>query len=168
MSPNADHLKRIFKNQIRDAYSAETQLLEALPKLRERTADPALRRLFASHLEQTRGQLTRLGQIAEQLHFNPQGATCRAMQGLIADSLAAIDDTPDPDIRDTEIICAAQKIEHFEMALYSCLFSHAQLLSLEHAIPLLSHTLEQEDEADVRLSEIATDWINERPVPAVA
>lgn len=156
------HLIALFTEQIKDAYSAETQLLSAIPKLRDAASDENLRDAFDAHLEETQGQITRLEEICEHLGCSPKGHRCKAMAGLIEEGKEVVDDdSAEPAVKDAALICAAQKVEHYEMALYGCLLAYARLLSLPYAEQRIEHTLEQERGADSKLTEIAEQWVNE-------
>ncbi len=161
MSTKLDNLLKLFENQVKDAYSAEHQLLSALPKMTDAATDDALREAFRDHTDQTRAHAARLEKVAAELGFSPKGERCEAMQGLIAEGKKVIDDTDaDPNVKDAALICAAQKVEHYEIALYGCLCAYARILSLDEVQDLLEQTLAEERAADTKLTEIAEEWIN--------
>jgi ferritin-like metal-binding protein YciE len=161
MSTKLDNLLKLFQDQIKDAYSAEHQLLNALPKMTDAATDDALREAFRDHLEETRGQAARLETVASELGFSPKGERCEAMQGLIAECDEVIsNDDADLSVKDAALICAAQKVEHYEIALYGCLCAYARILSLTNVQDLLEQTLAEERAADTALTEIAEEWIN--------
>lgn len=156
------HLIALLTEQIKDAYSAETQLLKAIPKLRDAATDEGLRAAFDAHLDETEGQVARLEEICEHLGSSPRGHRCKAMAGLIEEGDEVIeDDSSDPAVKDAALICAAQKVEHYEMALYGCMLAYARILSLPFVAERLEHTLDQERAADTKLTEIAEQWVNE-------
>lgn len=161
MAIKLDHLQKLFFDQLKDAYSAETQLLEALPKMRDAATDPELARAFADHLKETQGHAKRITQICSTLDISPGGHMCKAMRGLIEEGADVLKDKDaDEAVKDAALICAAQKVEHYEMALYGCLNAYAEMLGHTDAGQLLSQTLEEEHQADTRLTEIAEGWVN--------
>lgn len=161
MSTKLDNLLRLFQNQVKDAYSAEQQLLAAIPRMMDAATDDSLRIAFRDHLEETRGQVARLDSSAAELGFSTRGERCEAMRGLVAeaDEIIAIHDA-DPNVRDAALICTAQKIEHYEIALYGCLCAYARILALTNVQDLLEQSLAEERAADTKLTEIAEEWIN--------
>ncbi len=156
-----DHLDKLFHKQIKDAHSAESQLLEALPKMHKAASDVELKAAFADHLKVTKTHISRLQEIAERLEFSPLGHHCNAMEGLIKEGAEVIEASDaDPSVRDAALICAAQKVEHYEVALYGCLRAYAEMLSHDSAQKLLAQTLEEERAADTHLTEIAMGTVN--------
>ncbi|MBX3386776.1 MAG: ferritin-like domain-containing protein [Phycisphaeraceae bacterium] len=156
-----DHLNKLFQEQVKDAYSAENQSLSALRMLRDAATDEELRSALGDHLAQTDAHASRLDEICDMLHFSPGGHKCRAMQGLIDEASEVVNnDEADPSVRDAAIICAAQKIEHYEIALYGCLRAYADLLSHDRASGILESTLTEERQADQTLTEIAMRSVN--------
>lgn len=160
MPTKLDHLEKLYVHQLKDAYSAEKQLLEALPKMRDAAADPKLSEAFADHLQETEGHINRLEQIFEKLEASPNGQKCKAMEGLIKEGGEVLKEDGEPATLDAALICAAQKVEHYEIALYGCLREYARLLGRDDAVALLEETLTEEKEADGRLTELAEQWVN--------
>jgi len=161
MSTKLDNLLKLFQEQIKDAYSAEHQLLSALPKMTAAATDDSLSEAFRDHTEETRGQAARLEKVAQELGFSPKGKRCAAMQGLIEEGDEVITNKDaDPSVKDAALICAAQKVEHYEIALYGCLCAYARILSLTNVQELLEQTLAEERAADTKLTEIAEEWVN--------
>lgn len=161
MSTKLDNLLKLFQDQVKDAYSAENQLVGAISKMADAATDDSLREAFRDHLEETRGQAARLEKVAAELGFSPKGERCEAMQGLVAEGAKIIGNSDaDPSVKDAALICAAQKIEHYEIALYGCLCAYARLLSLTEVQDLLEQSLAEERAADKKLTEIAEEWIN--------
>lgn len=161
MSIKLDHLEKLLQEQLKDAYSAETQLLEALPKMQDAATDTRLKQAFSDHLTETEGHVERLERICAELDVSPLGHRCKAMQGLIAEGADVVnDDEAEASVKDAALICAAQKVEHYEMALYGCLATYANLLGHENAASTISQTLEEERNADTTLTEIAEGWVN--------
>jgi ferritin-like metal-binding protein YciE len=153
-------LNDLFVDQLRDVYNAENQLVKALPKMAKAASAPELRDAFTQHLEQTRGHVERLDEVAEKMGVKPKGKTCRAMEGLIEEGKEWIDEDAEPDVMDAGLIAAAQKVEHYEIACYGCLCSWAKQLGDEDVYDLLQQTLAEEKETDERLTQLAESSIN--------
>ncbi|MBL0920703.1 MAG: ferritin-like domain-containing protein [Phycisphaerales bacterium] len=156
-----DHLEKLYVTQLKDAYSAEKQLLQALPKLRDNAHDEKLREAFEDHLGETKAHVERIERIFQSLDNKPAGHRCRAMEGLVEEGEEVLGEDGDPGTLDAALICAAQKVEHYEIATYGCLREYARLLGHEEAVALLDQTLEEEKNADLRLTQLAEDWINQ-------
>src|SRR5258708_7484040 len=152
-------LEELYLQELRDLYSAETQMLKALPKLAKAATHPELRTAFDDHLERTREHVERLDQILESLDAPARGKKCKSMEGLIAEAEERIGEQADPDVRDAGLIAAAQRMEHYEIAGYGCVCTYAHILSRDEDHDLLGQTLEAEKESDEVLSEIAATAI---------
>jgi ferritin-like metal-binding protein YciE len=152
-------LRDLFIEELRDLYSAETQLVEALPKMAEAATDSQLKQAFTDHLEQTEGHVERLKEIFEALDEKATGETCQAMEGLIKEGSQMIKAKGDSVVIDSGLIGAAQRVEHYEMAGYGTARSLAQRLGEEEAVTLLQETLDEESEADSLLTEIAENLV---------
>jgi ferritin-like metal-binding protein YciE len=148
-------LKHLYVKQLQDLYSAETQLVEAMPKMAEAATSPDLKAGFESHLKQTRGHVTRLEKIFVVLGEDPNGDKCKGMEGLIKEGSEMIDEDVVPEERDAGLIAAAQRVEHYEIAGYGTVATYAQLLGDEQARELLQETLQEEEETDETLTELA-------------
>src|SRR5690606_24874826 len=118
----------LYVAQLKDLYSAETQLIEALPKMAEAAAHPELKRAFQDHLQETKRQKERLEQIFRGLDQDPSGETCQAMKGLVKEGQDIIDADGDDAVRDAGLIAAAQRVEHYEIAGYGCVRTYAERL----------------------------------------
>ena len=153
-------LKDLYVEQLRDLYSAENQILKALPKMEKAAHDPALKAAFAKHLKQTEGQVERLATIFEGLGEKPTGHTCKAMEGLVAEGAETIHEKATPEVKDAGLIAAAQRVEHYEMAGYGTARTFAKHLKETAAAKLLQATLDEEVETDEALSELAETNIN--------
>jgi len=156
-----ESLRDLFFEQIQDLYDAEQRLTKALPKMAEASSSPELRGAFESHLSETKGQVTRLERIFEELGESPKTTTCDAMKGLIkeGDSMASdIDKSP---LRDAGLIAAANRVEHYEIAAYGSVRAFAHILGMDWAVSLLDQTLNEEKAADQKLTRIAENLINE-------
>jgi ferritin-like metal-binding protein YciE len=155
-----DTLKKLYVEELRDVYSAEQQLLKALPKMAKGASSDELKQAFEDHLEQTKGHVERLEEIFETLDEKPTGKTCKAMKGLIEEGSEILKEDGEDSVLDAGIIAAAQKVEHYEMATYGTLRTWADLLNEDEAASLLQETLDEEAQADKTLNELATEVIN--------
>jgi ferritin-like metal-binding protein YciE len=153
-------LRDLYVNELRDLHSAEVQLTAALPKMAEAASSSQLKKALTTHLEQTRGHVRRLEQILNALDEKPSGKTCEAMEGLIAEGEGYIKASGDDSVRDAGLIGAAQRVEHYEIAGYGTARSLANRLGEKNAAELLQRTLEEEGDADHKLSEIAEGEVN--------
>lgn len=167
MSLNVTNLKTLFVAQLKDAYSAESQIIDALPDMIDAAQSDELRKGLQNHLEETKGQRDRIVQIFNALDYKPGGERCAATAGLIeeADELVK-EHTKDPAAVDAAIICACQKIEHYEIATYGCLIAYAEQLGMTEAAKLLTETIEQERNADKTLTKAAFDFANAQAMSA--
>jgi ferritin-like metal-binding protein YciE len=156
-----DHLKKLYADQLKDLYSAETQLLKALPKMREKATAEKLAAAFDEHLKETEGHVKRLEQVFEKLDFGPHGEHCDAMEGLIKEGQEIISEDADERVRDAGLIAAAQKVEHYEIAGYGTVRALARVLKDEHGEKLLEQTLAEEKSADEKLTQLAEQWVNQ-------
>jgi ferritin-like metal-binding protein YciE len=155
-----ESLQDLYLEQLRDLHSAEEQIIEALPKMIEKTSHPELRRAFETHLRQTEEQLRRLEQIGEQPGQDLSGHTCKGMEGLLEEGEELMKERADSDVLDAALISAAQRVEHYEMAGYGCARTYARLLGLEDDAQVLQQTLNEEGETDHLLTELAERVIN--------
>ena len=155
-----DSLQKLFVEEMRDLYNAEKQILKALPKMAKAATSPDLKAAFVAHLEETKGQVVRLETIFEGLGKSPKGKTCKAMAGLVEESAELMQEDIDPAVLDAGLIAAAQRVEHYEMAVYGTVRTYAKLLKNTEAATLLQATLEEEAAADVKLSTLAESTIN--------
>ena len=154
-------LSDLFADHMKDLYSAENQLIKALPKMAKSATNPDLRAGFEQHLEETRGQAERIEQICEDLGISPKGKKCAAMEGLIEEGKEIMEEDASPAVLDAGLIAAAQKVEHYEIASYGTVRTWAEQLGLEDAVALLEETLEEEKATDEKLTELAVTIINE-------
>jgi len=150
----------LFLEQIEDLYDAEQRLVKALPKMAEASTTAQLRQAFESHLEQTRGHVRRLETIFREIGKDAKAQTCDAMKGLIEEGEDLIDDIENTTLRDAGLIAAANRVEHYEIAAYGSAKAFAQKLGLNNAVSLLAQTLEEEKEADRKLTSLAENAIN--------
>lgn len=159
MAEERHPLHDLFEDQIKDLYSAENQIIKALPKMAKNATNPQLRTAFERHLEETRNQVTRLEQIAEELDFSPKGKKCAGMEGLLEEGKEVMQEF-DEDTLDAGMIGAAQKVEHYEIAAYGTARAHAEMLGYTRAARLLQQTLDEEGRTDKKLSQLAESVVN--------
>ena len=152
-------LHDLFEDQIKDLYSAENQILKALPKMAKNATNPQLRTAFERHLEETRGHVTRLEQIAAELDFTPKGKKCKGAEGLIEEGKEVMEEFEEETL-DAGLIGAAQRVEHYEIAGYGTARTHAELLGYKKAARLLQQTLDEEERTDKKLTQIAESVVN--------
>jgi ferritin-like metal-binding protein YciE len=149
-------LKELYIDELKDLYSAENQLVKALPKMAKAATSEDLRTGFEEHLEQTKGHVERLETIFKQLGENPKGKKCKGMEGLIEEGSEAIEEY-EGGLLDAALIGAAQRVEHYEMAGYGTVIAFAEELGESKHVSLLNETLEEEKETDEKLTEMAGD-----------
>lgn len=150
-------LKELYIDELKDIYSAETQLVKALPKMAKAAASDELRSGFEEHLEQTKGHVSRLEQIFQALDEKPTGKKCMGMEGLIKEGGEAAEEDYEDDAKDAALIGAAQRVEHYEIAAYGTVRAMAEKLGEDAAVKLLSQTLQEEKDTDVKLSGLADE-----------
>jgi ferritin-like metal-binding protein YciE len=150
-------LKNLYIEELRDLYDAENRLVKALPKLAKAAESEELRAGFEEHLEQTKGHVDRLRQIFESLDERPDGKKCAAMIGLIQEGQDILDEDFEDGVKDAALISAAQRVEHYEIAAYGCVKTWAGLLGETQAQSLLEQTLNEEKEADGKLTELSSE-----------
>jgi ferritin-like metal-binding protein YciE len=158
MKPNS--LTDLYVDELRDLYSAEQQILKALPKMSEATSHAELRHAFEMHRQQTERHVGRLQQIFERLGENPRGRTCDGVEGIIKEGADLIDKDLDASVRDAGLISAAQRVEHYEMAVYGTVRTWAQQLGRADQASLLQETLDEEREANDLLTRLAVASVN--------
>jgi ferritin-like metal-binding protein YciE len=158
-------LHDLFVDQLKDMYHAEKQLVKALPRMAKAASEPELKNAFTHHLEETREQVNRLEQVFQEAGAKPRTKTCEAMEGLIEEAQELIKEKAEPEVCDAGLICAAQKVEHYEMAGYGCLRTWARQLGLDHAAELLQQTLDEEAHADEKLTQIAVSVVQAKLAP---
>ncbi len=153
-------LQDLFVDQLKDLYNAENQLVKALPKVAKTAKNPELKKAVEEHLEETKGHVTRLEKVFEEIETRARGKTCAAMEGLIAEAKELMAEKPEAEVHDAGLIGAAQKVEHYEIAGYGTLKTWARQLGMEKVARLLEETLEEEKAADQKLTEIAENMVN--------
>ncbi len=155
-----DTLEKLFEEELADIYSAETQLIDALPKMAKTATSPELKRGFETHLRETRTQAERIEKILQDMDKKPGRKTCKGMEGLIEEGTEAIKSDGDPAVIDAALIAAAQRVEHYEIAAYGCARTYAEMLGNENAVRLLQQSLDEEAATDKKLTTIAESVVN--------
>jgi ferritin-like metal-binding protein YciE len=150
-----DSLQKLYVEELRDLHSAERQIIQALPKMIKAASAPELKAALQDHLEITKEQLARLDQIFEKLGKKGTGKKCKGMEGVIADGKEILEEDMAPEVLDAAIISAAQHVEHYEMAGYGTVRTYAGLLGDKAAMKLLQMTLDEEGDADKKLTALA-------------
>jgi ferritin-like metal-binding protein YciE len=152
---NENALRDLYVNELKDLYSAESQLVKALPKMVSAATSPKLKAGFKKHLNQTRGHVRRLEQIFKGMKEGPHGKHCNGMEGLIKEGAEAISEDPGDEELDAALIAAAQHVEHYEMAGYGCVKTWARLLGERSAAKILEKTLKEEKQTDADLTTLS-------------
>ena len=152
-----ESLEDVFIDQLKDLYSAENQIVKALPKMVKGASSPDLKRAFEDHLEQTREQVVRLDQVMELVGATGKAKKCKGMEGLLEEGKEVLEEKSEatPAALDAALIAAAQRVEHYEIAAYGTCCTYAKQLGNRDALELLKLTMNEEEETDKRLSQIA-------------
>src|SRR5579871_4138213 len=150
-----ENLKELLVEELKDLYSAEKQIVKALPKIARGAASEDLKSAITEHLEITKGQVTRLEEIFAELEEKAKAKPCKGTQGLLEEGSEALKEADKGELRDLQLIGAAQRVEHYEMAAYGTAKAMAEKLGLSEAAELLNETLEEEGAADEKLTEVA-------------
>jgi ferritin-like metal-binding protein YciE len=153
-------LQDLYFHELKDLYSAEKQLIKALPKMAEAANDAKLAAGFREHLKQTKGHAERLEQILSGHKQSTRGARCKGMEGIVAEGAEMIEEEADKEVKDAGLISAAQRVEHYEIAGYGTARTYAELLGDKEAAKLLQTTLQEEEETDKKLTTLAKSSIN--------
>ncbi|MDO6760213.1 ferritin-like domain-containing protein [Tamlana sp. 2_MG-2023] len=153
-------LQDLFEHQLKDLYSAETQLLDALPKVGKRANNGDLKNAFEAHLEETKEHKQRLERICNALDISTSGETCKAMKGLIQETESFIDEVGDKAVMDAGLIAEAQRIEHYEISAYGTAVRYAKELGFDEIATILQKTLDEEYQADNKLDKLAEGRLN--------
>jgi ferritin-like metal-binding protein YciE len=155
-----DTLEELYVDELKDLWSAETQILKALPRMIKAAHHKELKRAFTLHERQTRQQVKRLERICKQLGVSPKGKKCVGMEGLLKEGSELIREKPEPDVLDAGLISAAQHVEHYEMAGYGTVRTWARQMGRGDQADLLQQTLDEEGETDKLLTGLAERLIN--------
>jgi len=153
-------LRDLYIHELKDLYSAEKQIIRALPKMIKAATSPELAAGFQLHLEQTQTQAIRLEEILKSHGQTTRGPKCKGMEGVLAEGQEMVEEEADDEVRDAGLIAAAQRVEHYEMAGYGCAKTYAWLLGDKEGAHLLQTTLTEEMDTDRKLTELATSVIN--------
>jgi ferritin-like metal-binding protein YciE len=155
-----ESLKELYVDELKDLYSAEKQLVKALPKMAKNATNPELKQAFTNHLQETEGHVERLEQIFEMLGERGGGKKCKGMEGLIEEAKELLEEDADEDVLDAGMISKAQHVEHYEIAGYGTVRTYAQQLGLDEQAELLQQTLDEEGKANDLLTQIAESSVN--------
>ena len=155
-----ESLKELYIEELKDLYSAEKQLVKALPKMAKNATNPELQQAFTQHLEETEGHVERLEQIFEMLGERAGGKKCKGMEGLIEEAKELLEEDASEAVLDAGLISKAQHVEHYEMAGYGTVRTYAQQLGLDEQAELLQQTLDEEGNANELLTQIAETSVN--------
>lgn len=157
-------LKDLFEHQLKDLFSAEIQLIDALPKVANKANDSELKKAFENHLEETKGQKKRLQEICDELEISSKGETCKAMKGLISETESFIEEASNNEIMDAGLIAETQRIEHYEIAGYGTAVRYAKELGYDNIASKLQETLDEEYDANNKLNKLAENKLNKKAV----
>lgn len=150
-----ENLRELLVDELRDLYSAETQLTKALPKVAKHATDTKLKEAIQHHLKETENHVKRLEQIFQRLDESPKGKTCQGMKGLVEEADERMSDGGDAETLDAGIIADAQRVEHYEISAYGSARTFANLLREPEIVRLLEETLKEEKAADAKLNQCA-------------
>jgi ferritin-like metal-binding protein YciE len=153
-------LKDPYIHQLKDLYSAEKQLIKAIPKMEKAAKNKELAVGFRKHLEQTKEHAQRLERVLSTLGQTTRGPKCQGMKGIVAEGAELIEEEGDGEVKDAGLIAAAQRVEHYEMAGYGTARTYGELLGDKEGTKLLSQTFEEEKETDEKLTKLAKSAIN--------
>ena len=153
-------LKDLYIKELKDLYSAESQIIKALPKMVKAASNEDLSAGFAAHLEQTREHAARLEKILTNLDETTKGPKCHGMEGVLKEGAEMIGEEADEEVKDAGLISAAQRVEHYEMAGYGCVIAYAKLLGDKEGATLLQQTFDEEEATDEKLTGLAKSVIN--------
>jgi ferritin-like metal-binding protein YciE len=157
-------IAKLLEDQLKDMYSAENQLVKALPKMAKKASASGLKKAFTSHLEETKHQVERLEEIGQTLGIKLAGKKCKAMEGLIEEGAEVLEAEGAGPVIDSALIAAAQRVEHYEIAAYGSARALGEHLGHQEVVELLQETLDEESAADEKLSSLCEDEI----LPAAA
>lgn len=160
MSKAMKSLHDLFVHELRDIFYAEKQVLKALPKMVRSATEPALKRAFETHRQETTQHVERLEKVFQELEVPARGVQCPAMDGILEEGEELMGGDHDPAVLDAALISAAQRVEHYEICAYGTLCTYAKQLGYTNAAKLLGQTLDNEEKTDVKLSELAETCVN--------
>ena len=166
MSTKMKSLEDLFQEQIKDLYSAEKQIISALPKMVKAASNEKLKKAFEDHLEETKEQKSRLEKIGKIQDFKIDGHVCEATKGLVEEGEEMIEMNAEEEVRDAGLIACAQRIEHYEISGYGTAHHYAEKLGFKEVVDLLAETLKEEQDADTSLNKLAKSKINQAAMEA--
>jgi ferritin-like metal-binding protein YciE len=155
-----ESLKELYVDELKDLYSAEKQLVKALPKMAKNASNPELKEAFTNHLQETEGHVERLEQIFEMLGERAGGKKCKGMEGLIEEAKELLEEDATEEVLDAGLISKAQHVEHYEIAGYGTVRTYARQLGLDDQAELLQETLDEEGKTDELLTQLAESSVN--------
>lgn len=155
-----ESLKDLYVDQLRDLYSAENQILKALPMMADKATHPELKTAFQEHEVQTREHVRRLEQVFDSLGEKTSGHHCKGMEGLLKEGDELMKMKVESDVLDAGLITSAQRVEHYEMAGYGTVRTFARQLGLNDQAEILQRTLDEEGRTDERLTMLAESVVN--------
>jgi len=159
-----ESMQDLLIHELRDIYSAENQLTKALPKMAKAAKTPELKQAFQMHLDETNNQVQRLDQIFQTMGVSSRGPKCKGMEGLIVEGSDMMKEHAEPSVADAGLISSAQRVEHYEIAAYGGARTFAQLLGMNDVVGLLEQSLNEEKQADQKLTSIAEGWVNQSAI----
>lgn len=152
---NLNTLQDVYVHQLKDIYSAEKQIIEALPKMVRAASSKDLSKAFSEHLDQSKTHLEEVRQILDEMGVNPGSTKCVGMEGLLQEGEETIKTAGKASAKDAMLISAAQRVEHYEMAAYGSVRTYANLLGYSGVADKLQNILDQEGETDKKLTKLA-------------
>ena len=161
-----NNLEDLLVQELKDLYSAETQIVKALPKMAKAASSPDLQKAFEDHLDETKNHVQRLEKILKNLNASGKGKKCKGMEGLLEEGKEVLEEDTEDAIRDAALIGAAQRVEHYEIAAYGTAQAFAKILGHDDIVKLLDETLEEEKAADSKLNDLAESSVNMEAVGA--
>jgi ferritin-like metal-binding protein YciE len=153
-------LHDLLTDELKDMYSAETQLTKALPRMAKAASNPRLKRAFEQHLRETEDHVRRVERICSELEIKPRGKKCVGMEGLVEEGKEITSEGGEADVLDAGLIGAAQKVEHYEISAYGTARAHAEQLGYTNAARAIQGILEEESKANELLTQIAESMVN--------
>lgn len=157
-----ESLRELYVEKLKDLYSAENQIIRALPRMIKSVSTPELQQALQDHLKMTEGHARRIEQITQSMNKSPRGKKCSGMEGLLEEGKELLQEQAESDVLDAGIIAAAQGVEHYEIAGYGTARTWAEMLGEGKAARLLEQTLQEEKQADELLTQLAESFINAR------
>ena len=155
-----DSLRKLYVDELKDLYSAEKQILQALPRMAKKAKNAQLKQAFELHVQETQKQVERLDQVFEMLGKSSRGKKCKGMEGLLEEGKEMMQEDMEPEVMDAALISAAQRVEHYEIAGYGTVRTYAQILGEDKHVKLLQQTLDEEGNTDKKLTQLAESTIN--------